>query len=196
MKKRYFLLLMLTGSILISSAQEAKQERPAKKGCSCSFSSINQVGILNGAKGAFYQLQTINGIKYKTWFAGVGVGIENYFRTGIPLFFDVRKFLLKKSATPFLYADVGVHIVRDKNDRLNQWYENQYHNGTYAEAGIGYKFGFYGKDRWVISAGYSYKYVKYRNLYIGDCPTSLCWENYYTYKNYLHRFAMKLGFQF
>ena len=120
MRKNIFLLVVLTGTALITSAQAANQGQPAKKGCSCSFSSINQVGILNGSKGVYYQLQSINGIKYKTWFAGIGVGMENYFRTGIPLFVDVRKNLLKTSATPFLYADVGVHIVRDKNDRLNQ----------------------------------------------------------------------------
>ena len=195
MRKNVFLFVVLTGTALVTNAQAANQEQSAKKGCSCSFSSINQAGFLIGSKVPAYQFQSINGIKYKTWFAGVGVGMENYFRAGIPVFFDVRKFLLKKSAAPFLYADVGVHIVRDKNDRLNQWYENQYHNGAYAEAGVGYKFGFSGKDRWLISAGYSYKYVKYQNLYLGGCQTARCYENYYTYKNYLHRYAMKLGFQ-
>jgi hypothetical protein len=194
--KLLFLLVVLTGSVLITSAQDAKQEQPAQKGCSCSFSSINQAGILNGARGAYFQIQSVNGIKYKTWFAGIGVGFDNYLRSGIPLFIDVRKYLFDKSTTPFLYVDAGVHIVIDKNDRLNQWYEDRYRNGVYTEAGIGYKFGFHGKDRWLISAGYSYKYVERRNVYTGDCPTSRCWENYYTYKNYLHRYTMKLGFQF
>jgi hypothetical protein len=197
MKKRLLLLWFFIGFVLITSAQEAKQERPGKKGCSCSFSSINQVGFLFGTKGAFYQAQTINGMKYKTWFAGVGVGVENYYRTGIPVFIDVRKYLFNKSSTPFAYADVGVHFVTDKHDQLNQWYENKYHNGLYAEAGIGYKFGFSGKDRWLISAGYSHKYVKYDNKFLGSpCPTSRCYEGFYTYKNYLHRYAMKIGLQF
>jgi hypothetical protein len=195
MRKNIFLFVVLSGTALIVNAQAASQEQPVKKGCSCSFSSIAQAGLLSGSKGAYYQLQSINGIKYKTWFAGVGVGIENYYRTGIPLFVDVRKSLSKKSAAPFLYADVGVHIVRDKNDRPDQWYENQYQNGAYAEAGAGHKFGFSGKDHWLVTIGYSYKYVKYRNVYIGDCPTARCYENYYTYRNYLHRFVMKLGFQ-
>jgi hypothetical protein len=196
MQKRLFLLAILAGTILIASAQEAKQERPAKKGCSCSFSSINHAGILNGSKGVYFLAQTINGFRYKTWFAGIGAGYDNYYRSGFQLFLDVRKFILKKSQTPFVYADVGVHVVSDKTDHLNQWYENRFKNGAYAEGGIGYKFGFNGKDRWVISGGYSYKYVKYDNVYIGTCPTSRCYENYFTYRNYLNRFAMKLGFQF
>lgn len=196
MQKRLFLLVILTGSMFMTRAQDAKQEPPAGKGCSCSFSSINQAGVLNGVKGAYLQVQTINGIRYKTWFAGAGVGIENYYRTGYPVFFDVRKFLLNKSQAPFVYADVGIHIVGDKTDRLNNWYENRYHNGIFTEAGIGYKFGFRGKDRWLISAGYSYKYVKYDNVYLGTCQTERCYESYFTYRHYLHRYAMKLGFQF
>jgi hypothetical protein len=182
--------------MFVTSAQETKQEQPAKKGCSCSFSSINQAGVLNGAKGAYYQLQTINGIRYKTWFAGLGAGAENYYHSGYVLFFDVRKFLLNKSQTPFVYADFGVHLVQDKVHQVNTWYENRYHNGLFAEGGIGYKFGFFGKDRWVISAGYSYKYVKYDQVPLSTCQTQRCYESYFTYKNYLHRYAMKLGFQF
>lgn len=196
-KKLFLLLVIVTGSIYITSAQEAKQEQPAKKGCSCSFSSINQAGVLNGSKGAFLTVQSINGIKYKTWFAGVGVGFDNYYRSGFPVFLDVRKDLLTKEQTPFLYADIGYHFVRDKKDRVNEWYENTYNNGSmYTDIGIGYRFGFLSKSRWVISAGYSYKYIKYDNKYIWECPTARCYENYITVKSYLHRYSMKLGFQF
>ena len=195
MQKRLLLLWFFLGFVLMTSAQEAKQERPAKKGCSCSFSSIVQAGVLNGSKGVNFQMQAINGIRYKTWFAGVGVGVDNYYRGGVPVFFDVRKYILKKSTTPFVYGDIGVHFVSDKKDVTNSWFEDRYHNGFYSEAGVGYKFGFQGKDRWIISAGYSYKYVKRLNVNIWECPTSRCNELYYTYKNYLHRYAMKIGIQ-
>ena len=198
MQKRLLLLLVIvTGSIYITSAQETKQEQPAKKGCSCSFSSINQAGVLNGSKGAFLTLQSINGIKYKTWFAGAGVGVDGYYRSSFPVFLDVRKDLLKKRETPFLYADVGYHFIRDTKDQLNQWYENAYNKGSmYTDVGVGYKFGFMSKGHWIVSAGYSYKYVKYKNMYLWECPTSRCYENYITVKSYLHRYAMRLGFQF
>ena len=197
MQKRLFLLLVfVTGSIYTTSAQEVKQERPAKKGCSCSFGSINQAGVLNGSKGASLTLQSINGIKYKTWFAGVGLGFDGYYRSGFPLFLDVRKDLQNKEQTPFLYADVGYHFLRDTKDRLNEWYENTYNKGSmYTDVGVGYRFGFLSKNRWVISAGYSYKYVRYYNRYLWECPTARCNESYITVKNYLHRYSMKLGFQ-
>ena len=196
MQKRLVLLwIICTASISITCAQVEKQVQPPK-GCSCSFSSINQVGILYGTKGGYYELQTINGIKYKTWFAGVGVGVDPYFRTGYPVFFDLRKYLLRRSATPFLYADVGVHIVKDKNDLVNTWYENVYRNGAYAAAGIGYKFSIFSKFQGVISAGYSYKYLERKNMYIGNnCTSGRCYDNYDTYKDYLHRGTIKIGFQ-
>lgn len=189
------LWIVLSGSILRSNAQVKKQEQP-QKGCSCSFSSINQTGILYGTKGAYYLLETINGIKYKTWFAGIGVGVDPYFRTGYPVFFDLRKDLINKNSSPFLYADVGVHIVKDKNDQVNQWYENIYSNGTYTNAGIGYKFAIFSKFKGVISAGYSYKNVVRKNVYLGNnCTSGRCYDNYDTYKDYLHRGTVRIGFQ-
>jgi hypothetical protein len=197
MQKRSLLLwVILMGSILMASAQDEKQVQP-RKGCSCSFSSVNQTGLLYGTNGAYYQLQTINGIKYKTWFAGIGVGVDPYFRTGYPVFVDLRKDLINKRATPFLYADVGVHIVKDNNDQVNQWYENDYSNGAYTDVGIGYKFAVFSKLQGVVSAGYSYKNVNRKNKYLGNnCASGRCYDNYDTYKDYLHRGTIKIGFQF
>ncbi|HEY8898109.1 MAG TPA: hypothetical protein VIM79_24955 [Niastella sp.] len=196
-KRLLFLLVIVTGSIYTSSAQETKREQPAKKGCSCSFSSLNQAGVLNGSKGAFLTIQSINGIKYKSWFAGVGVGADGYYRASLPVFLDVRRDLLKKKETPFLYADVGYHFILDTKDRLSQWYENVYNRGSmYTDVGVGYRFGFTRTGSWVVSAGYTYKYVVYDNKYLYECPTARCYENYFTVKSYLHRYSMRLGYQF
>lgn len=196
MKIKLFLLVVLTGSVLVTSAQDAKQGQPAKKGCSCSFSSINQIGVLNGSKGAYFQIQTINGIKYKTWFAGVGAGIDFYTRGGFPVFLDVRKDIFEKQSTPFLYADAGIHLVPDRIEKVSQWYQNTYSNGFYGDAGIGYKLAIRARSRLLVSSGYSYKNINRRYEYLDACSTSRCYENYYTYKSYLHRFSLKVGLQF
>lgn len=194
--QKIFLLVVFTGLVLITSAQEAKQEQPAKQGCSCSFSSINQIGVLNGSKGAYLQLQTINGIRYKTWFAGIGAGIDYYTRRGFPLFLDVRKDIFDKRSTPFLYADAGIHLVYKKKEKLSQWYQNTYSNGFYGDAGIGYKLGFRSTGGLLVSAGYSYKYIDRKYEYITVCPTVRCYEDYFTYHNYYHRLSLKVGWQF
>jgi hypothetical protein len=195
MKIKLLFLVVFTACVLIASAQEANQERPAKKGCSCSFSSINQIGGLYGSKGTYFQVQTINGIRYKTWFAGVGAGIDYYTRRGIPVFLDVRKDIFEKRSTPFLYADAGIHLVRDRKEALSRWDQNTYSNGFYGDAGVGYKLHLHGAGRLLVSAGYSYKNINRRFEYIFSCPTTRCNENYYTYKNYLHRLSVKLGLQ-
>lgn len=196
MKIKLLFLVVLTGCVFITSAQEANQGQPAKKGCSCSFSSITQVGDLYGSKGTYFQIQTINGIRYKTWFAGVGAGIDFYTRGGFPVFLDVRKDIFEKRSTPFLYADAGIHLVRDRIEKESQWYQNTYSNGFYGDAGIGYKLVLQGAGRLLVSAGYSYKNINRRYEYVSTCPTARCYENYYTYKNYLHRLSVKLGLQF
>jgi hypothetical protein len=196
MKIKLLFLVVLTGCVFITSAQEANQEQPAKKGCSCSFSSINQIGDLYGSKGAYFQVQTINGIRYKTWFAGVGAGIDFYTRGGFPVFLDVRKDVFEKGSTPFLYADAGIHLVHDRKEEESQWYQNTYSNGFYGDAGLGYKLDLHGAGRLLVSAGYSYKNINRRYEYVSTCPTARCYENYYTYKSYLHRLSLKLGLQF
>ncbi|WP_207510746.1 hypothetical protein [Longitalea luteola] len=196
MRIKIFLLVVLSGYGLISTAQEAKQEQPATKGCSCSFSSINQGGVLHGSRGQYFQFQTINGVKYKAWFAGIGLGLDHYYRLGFPVFLDVRKYLFDKPTTPFLYVDGGVHLIAQKKEQVSQWHYNRYKSGWYADAGIGMKFGFQGKGRWLISTGYSYKNITRDFKSSVDCPTNRCYETFETYRNYLHRLSLKLGLQF
>jgi opacity protein-like surface antigen len=196
MHKKLFLLVVLTKCVLIASAQEVKQEQPAKKGCSCSFSSINQIGVLHGSKGGYFQLQSVNGIRYKTWFAGLGIGIDYYDRPTYPLFVDVRKYIFNKPSTPFLYADGGMHLVGKRVQKAGNWHQNEYYNGVYGDAGIGYAFGLDSKARWLISTGYSYKFSKRKYEYIPDCTGGPCTDSYYTFKSYFHRLTVKMGLQF
>ena len=55
------------------------------------FHSINNIGLLEGQSGAAFQAQTINGFQKRSWFAGIGVGLDYYRYRTIPLFVDVRK---------------------------------------------------------------------------------------------------------
>jgi hypothetical protein len=188
--------LLLIGYGWTASAQETKQEQPAKKGCSCSFSSINQLGILAGSWGAGPLLQSVNGFRYKTWFAGVGVGVDIYKRGTFPVFLDVRKDILNARNTPFIYGEAGTHFPDKKMVSENQWYESEYASGFYFDAGIGYRVGKKSKSGFLASAGYSYKYVTRVMLYKGPCGFAGCdnrMDSYYKY--YLHRISIKVGWQ-
>jgi len=198
MRKILLLLVVLIRCVLVISAQEAKQEQPAKKGCSCAFSPIIQVGILHGSKGGYFQAQAINGIRYKTWYAGLGIGVDYYYRLSIPLFVDVRKYFFDKPGMLFLYADAGIDMPVGKKEKVNNWTQTQnvYSNGFYGDGGIGYALGgAHSKKPLLISAGYSYKNVTYKNESINGCAGIPCSDYYYTYKKYFHRLTVKLGFQ-
>ena len=193
---KYFLLfvLLIMGIGFTTSAQEKKQEQPAKKDCSCSFSSINQLGIVGGSRGLGPLLQSVNGFRYKTWFAGIGLGIDVYKRGTIPVFLDVRKDFFNAPATPFIYADGGIHLPYKKIVPEDQWYESEYSTGFYSDAGIGYKLGSRKKGGVLVTAGYSYKHVErvYRFKHVCD----YCYRALYNYTSYLHRISIKFGWQF
>ena len=54
------------------------------------FQSINQFAMVGGENHVNTAFQTINGIKFSDWFAGIGIGIDNYRYKTLPLFLDGR----------------------------------------------------------------------------------------------------------
>jgi|RhiMetdeSRZDD1v2_1073273.scaffolds.fasta_scaffold31605_2 hypothetical protein len=193
----YLKSTLLTGMMvcaMLSMAQTGGEVKPVKKSCSCAFSSINQAGLIIGERGSYVQVQTINGIRYKTWFAGLGVGIDYYTDKGYPVFIDVRKDVFNKRYTPFLYADGGIHFA-DVNNKKEDQLETTFNNGFYYDTGAGYKAGFTKKGGLLISAGFSYKYV-IRRLSSKFCGFTGCSQSSYIYTNHLNRFSVKVGWAF
>jgi hypothetical protein len=189
-------LITWLGCGSIANAQTDSTAKPAKRSCSCAFSSINQVGVLKGEGWSSYFLfQTINGISYKTWFAGIGVGGDFYPVDGIPVFFDIRKNILKKKNTPFVYADAGIHFA-DMNKEESLWMRTEYTNGFYYDVGAGYKIGFNKRSGILLSAGYSYKAVDQKEFTSAGCGIYPCDESLSTYAWRLNRWSFKLGWQF
>ena len=89
---RIFIIAIVIGLAgLDTHAQKKNQAVKTSTKCACGFQSLLQGGLLDGAAGPSWQLQTINGIYYKTWFAGIGVGLDYYTMRTIPLFLDLRK---------------------------------------------------------------------------------------------------------
>ncbi len=147
MKHTYFILF--TWLCLGSSAVAQEKEK-------IKFSSINQFGILKGSSDQTYQLQTINGVKYKTWFGGIGVGLEEYFLKTIPVFIDVRKNLFEHKPSPFLYADLGLSFPSEKEDK-GLWQTSVYNKDVFYDVGLGYHIPIKGRLAFNFSAGISYK---------------------------------------
>src|SRR5688500_14661728 len=98
-------MLLFMGLFLYSRA--VGQESATKE--KIQFQAIIQGGMLAGSSGYAGQLQTIQGVRYKTWSAGIGAGIDYYYERSVPLFLQLRKNIFMKPHTPFVYADLGGH---------------------------------------------------------------------------------------
>lgn len=189
--KLFFLLTCLC-LIMIGNAQK-----------NISFSSQNYIGLLEGEHGSKLQLQTINGARYKSWFAGLGVGLDWYYQRSVPLFISLNKDFFKKGKRSFFAsADGGMNFPWGEDNNLVQFgYEtDKLLNGLYWGLGLGYKIGLGAQsDGILLQVCYNYKYsgkdtkVNYYNI----DPLSEPYQNGINrYEYHLQRLSLKLGFQF
>ena len=190
MKRIFFLLFML---LLFSGICLAQQQ--AKKSCSCSFQSILNIGLLEGQENSDFLIQSINGIQYKGWFAGIGAGVDYYRFRSIPVFLDIRKNILKKNFSPFVYADAGIHFPWAK-DNESFYYGATMSNGLFYDAGIGMNFAINKNHGFTFSAGYSYKFAKETYSWPVNCLMGPCPEYKQTRSYDLNRVSMKVGWRF
>jgi hypothetical protein len=196
MNKRLLFVPVLILFTTISMAQQVPGAmEKTKKGCGCGYSSLYSIGLLEGEAGGKMQLQTIQGIRYGKWFTGIGVGLDYYQLRGIPVFLDIRRDLLNRKNSPFIYADGGVHFAwAEKKDKPN-WGRTKFSNGFYYDLGLGYKLAASKQSAFIISAGYSFKYLEEERV----TPLCLNWNcneetsEYFKYR--LNRLSLKIGMQ-
>lgn len=170
----------------------------AKHTSSIKFHSIVQAGLLQGDEKNAFQAQAINGVQYKTWFTGIGVGTDNYkFRT-IPLFIDFQKNIFKKPTTPFVFTDIGMHFPWLRNDQKSIYRDAHFSNGFYFNLGAGYKINLVKNNALMFSAAFSSKHTNETWKYLLGCDWGVCPERYSTqeFKYTLRRLALNIGWFF
>jgi hypothetical protein len=186
-------LLIITGYFIllfdIASAQDTNNLVKQKP----SFQSINLIGILEGENGSAFQLHTINGFAYKSWYTGLGVGLDYYQERAIPFYLDIRKSFSDKKKSAFVYGDAGVQFPwLNKNDKQVDY---KYKAGFMYEMGLGYHLPLGTNMQLQLSAGYSYKSYKqehYYDIWIWDFPVTQ--KDIYDYN--LRRVSIKAGISF
>lgn len=189
--KKMGLLSILTICFSTLFAQKKSLSRPFH------FHSINNIGILEGQAGSAFQLQTINGAQYKSWFAGVGLGLDYYRYRTIPLFLNVRKEFGERTNKLFVYGDAGMNFYWERDKDIKQFPVNdKIKNGIYGEAGVGYKWKLNKRIRILLNAGYSYKNITEEGTYYYMSPI-LAGMSYPVEKiNYnLNRIVLKVGIE-
>ena len=167
------------------------------------FHSINNVGLLQSQAGSAFQLQTINGVQLKSWFAGIGIGLDDYrFRT-IPFFIDLRKEISKTKNKFFIYTDVGTNYqdeISTQKTTFNLYPNyNRFNKGLYYDAGVGYKLKFKKNAALLFSAGYTYKKISENStIYYGQ-PDVYYFTNpvFIEHYNYgLNKLTLKVSWEF
>ena len=192
MLQKIFSVLILVCCSYAVFAQQSSQAK--KKNCGCSFSSINQLGLLAGEKNEAFQVQTVNGIQYRTWMVGAGVGIDGYRFRSIPLFLHLRKEFSLKSNAIFIYNDIGVNYPWLKTEQKALWATGDYHHGVYYDGGVGYKI-MLKRHAVVFSSGFSLKEFR-ENRTSTFCPFfGPCNDQVDEYFYSLKRITLKLGVQ-
>ena len=189
--KNLGLLSVMTICFSALFAQQERISRPLR------FQSINNIGLLEGQAGSAFQLQTVNGAQYKSWFAGVGIGLDYYRYRTIPLFLDVRKEFGKRSNKLFIYADAGMNLYWERDKDVKQFpVDDKIKNGFYGEAGVGYKWKLNQRINLLFNAGYSYKNITEEGTYLYMNPI-LAVMSYPVEKinNNLNRLVLKVGIE-
>ncbi len=138
----------------------------AQKKTKISYLNTTGIGILSGQQQNSFTVQTINGVKWDKWSAGIGVALDNYANKSIPVFVDVRRSFGNAKWKPLLYADAGINFnVYSEKYPKPQFNEYSLNNGFYGGAGIGLTTSISKKKSFIITAGYSYKQFNWSEPY-------------------------------
>lgn len=160
------------------------------------FSSINQVGILVGARGESALVQSINGIKKDKWFAGFGAGIDFYIERGVPLFIDIRRDLINGRNPLFLYADIGMYFPWLNFIQKEQKLHSKISPGGFYDIGVGWQLKGKNNRSFLLSAGYGCKQVYEKATFQSWNPTITGLTNTSETYNYQYRrLVLKVGVQ-
>jgi hypothetical protein len=197
MKK--ILLLVCVGCLFFGGA---RAQGPWK------FRSEEWAGFAHGELGAYGQAQTINGFYHRSWFLGIGTGLDYYRFRSVPLFLSVEKELTPGKNGLFISLDGGVNIPWYKRTALADEYlgigYSKFRVAPYWSAAMGYRFRFspHGRQALLLSAGYSYKDLKEDQK--GEIACGIvgpCWidpnggtPTTFDYRN--RRVSVRLGWEF
>ena len=174
----------------------------AQKTNKIQYMNRSSMGILVGGSDRSMSLQTINGISYKTYSAGIGIGIDYYHTKTIPVFVDLKKNIFNRQKTPFVYLDLGYSLPSDSKVTSTNWWKtdiSEFGKGYYYDAGIGYQFPVKGRVAIQFSLGYNLKQMSEDISYEYDARSSIWYTERNTREHYdysFRRLHLKFGLGF
>lgn len=185
--------ILLTAIFSLFLLTMAGQQKPQ-------YSTQNSVGVLIGEHDTAPLLESVNGLVYRNWFAGVGTGIDWHYSRSIPLFFSGARFIPVKTGKQLqLSSGIGINFPWAQSDTYFGWYSTAptYKNGLYWNAGMGYRIGVGKKnDALLVHLGYINKSYTQVIKTVMPCLIPPCPESVESYKYSLNALSVKLGWGF
>lgn len=185
MKRKSFFVavLVFAGFTLWAQSQKPK------------YTAAVAAGLVGGESGPALQLQAVNGVRYRTWTAGLGAGLDYYHTRSVPFFLAVEKAFTQKPKTGFVYLAGGYNHPWLKQDEpllvLNK------KGGLFAGGGVGFSTPVWGSHRFFLSTGYQ---VKKLTKTVNSMPWLSRWplpeEAYRDYVYTLGCFTLNAGLAF
>ncbi|HWB24520.1 MAG TPA: hypothetical protein VG738_03525 [Chitinophagaceae bacterium] len=189
--KKLFAILLFAGPLLLHAQ---------KPGNNLHWFNVTQWGWLMGKNEQTNSIETINGVSYKKYNAGIGVAFDNYGYHSLPVFADLRYSLVNGRKNILqVYGDAGLNIPLHSDylkyrypDNGDVWH--QMHISFYGETGISYAYVLGRKFCLIAGAGYNYKTFKYSEYtYVGELQVTRYTTDYtYHYSKYVLRLGVGL----
>jgi len=146
----FFLSVMLLLFSQASSAQVNKKQ--------LLFHSFNSVQVLMGNSNNSFSVHSVNGVQWKRTFAGVGVGVDDYYHRSVPLFLELRQDINRGEKKLQAFVNGGLHIPLGNTNRIDHWKTGDFKPGRLMAAGLDY-FIPLKKDAVVLGLAFSQKKV-------------------------------------
>ena len=190
MMKKIILMLVL---FVITKNEAPAQDKKEKK----IFASQISTGIVEGEQGTSFHIETLNGVRYKTWFGGIGAGLDYYYIRSVPVYLSATKYLSPRNHSFYIQGDVGLNFAWE-NDQMATWNEvsSEFKPGVYWNGSVGFATGLDKKNSFTFGLGYSHKSLKEVKEIAIMCFSPPCENSFETYKYNLKRLTLRLGWQF
>jgi hypothetical protein len=195
MKKILFLLMVCLGNVALLFSQ-SQPLQPKQK--NTLFQSFNAIALIAGEQGAGFGIQSVNGVEWKSFFIGAGIGLDFYGISTTPVFFDIRKTFGQSKNKFFAYGDAGYNIAWPGSfpENFNSKLQDP-EGGFYSDIGMGYLVGFGKRDALILSAGYTFKSLSDNLVAYPLClPGVVCEPTTDRNEYHFNRITIKAGWRF
>ena len=132
-------MLLLLLAITVTSGNLMAQDSTLKTAdWKSDFHSFNTVQLLNGSSTISLAINTVNGIQFGKFFAGLGAGFDYYYHTTIPVFIEPRFDLARRKGKLQLFGNAGLSIPFTAQNDNQEYKSGHYKTGSLYGAGIDY----------------------------------------------------------